>query len=109
MHRTQNDSPAWADVPWWALALIFAPVYLFAILVGYAFFLTPNSISALWPASGEALIDDLAKARPNLPVVVVSGYSSSENADLPPEVLFVPKPFSTKMLLACVRQALDAR
>ena len=32
-----------------------------------------------------------AKAHPNLPVVVVSGYSSSENTDLPPEVLFVPK------------------
>jgi two-component system cell cycle sensor histidine kinase/response regulator CckA len=58
---------------------------------------------------GEELIDDLAKAHPALPVVVVSGYSSSESADLPPEVLFVPKPFSTKMLLACVRQALDDR
>jgi CheY-like chemotaxis protein len=58
---------------------------------------------------GAELIDDLAKAHPNLPVVVVSGYSSSENTDLPPEVLFVPKPFSTKMLLACVRQALDDR
>ena len=58
---------------------------------------------------GAELIDDLAKAHPNLPVVVVSGCSSSENTDLPPEVLFVPKPFSTKMLLACVRQALDDR
>ena len=58
---------------------------------------------------GAELIDDLAKAHPNLPIVVVSGYSSSENTDLPPEVLFVPKPFSTKMLLACVRQALDDR
>ncbi len=55
MDRRQDNSPAWADVPWWALALIFAPVYLFAILLGYAFFLTPNSISALWPASGVAL------------------------------------------------------
>jgi signal transduction histidine kinase len=58
---------------------------------------------------GAELIDDLAKAHPHLPVVVVSGYSSSDNTDLPPEVLFVPKPFSTKMLLACVRQALDDR
>ncbi|MFA9472406.1 MAG: hypothetical protein ACERNK_17685 [Deltaproteobacteria bacterium] len=40
---------------------------------------------------------------------MVSGYSSSENTDLPPDVLFVPKPFSSKMLLACVRQALDDR
>jgi len=55
MDRRPDDSPAWADVPWWALGLIFAPVYLFAILLGYAFFLTPNSISALWPASGVAL------------------------------------------------------
>ena len=52
---------------------------------------------------------DGTEAHPNLPIIVVSGYSSSENADLPPEVLFVPKPFSTKMLLACVRQALDDR
>jgi signal transduction histidine kinase len=58
---------------------------------------------------GQELIDDLGKVHPNLPVVVVSGYSSSENTDLPPEVLFVPKPFSSKMLLACVRQALDDR
>ncbi|MBW2377718.1 MAG: response regulator [Deltaproteobacteria bacterium] len=58
---------------------------------------------------GAELIDDLATAHPNLPVVVVSGYSSSENTDLPPDVLFVPKPFSSKMLLACVRQALDDR
>lgn len=58
---------------------------------------------------GAELIDDLAIAHPNLPVIVVSGYSSSENTDLPPDVLFVPKPFSSKMLLACVRQALDDR
>ena len=58
---------------------------------------------------GADLIDDLGRAHPGLPVVVVSGYSSSENSDLPPEVLFVPKPFSTKMLLACVRQALSDR
>ena len=58
---------------------------------------------------GDELIDDLANAHPDLPVVVVSGYSSSENADLPPEVSFVPKPFSSRTLLACVRQALDNR
>ena len=58
---------------------------------------------------GAELIDDLATAHPSLPVVVVSGYSSGENTDLPPDVLFVPKPFSSKMLLACVRQALDDR
>jgi integral membrane sensor domain MASE1 len=53
--RSPHGIPAWAEVPWWALALIFAPVYLFAIILGYAFFLTPNSISALWPAGGVAL------------------------------------------------------
>lgn len=50
-----EETPAWADVPWWAVALIFAPIYLFSILVGYAFYLTPDSISVLWPASGVAL------------------------------------------------------
>ena len=49
------DNPVWADVPWWAIALIFAPVYLFSILVGYAFYLTPNSISVMWPAGGVAV------------------------------------------------------
>jgi integral membrane sensor domain MASE1 len=53
--RSPDDTPTWAEVPWWALALIFTPVYLFAIILGYAFFLTPNSISALWPAGGVAL------------------------------------------------------
>ena len=50
-----DEEPVWADAPWWAVALVFAPVYLLAILLGYAFFLTPNSISALWPAGGVAL------------------------------------------------------
>jgi len=50
-----DGNPAWADVPWWAVALIFAPVYLFSIAVGYAFYLTPNSISVLWPAGGVAM------------------------------------------------------
>ena len=56
---------------------------------------------------GEALIEDLAEAHPELPVVVVSGYSSGEGGDLPEEVLFVPKPFSSQVLLSCVRQALS--
>jgi hypothetical protein len=40
---------------------------------------------------------------------LAGGWRRVGNTDLPPEVLFVPKPFSTKMLLACVRQALDDR
>ena len=80
MHPTRNDSPVWADVPWWALALIFAPVYLLAILLGYAFFLTPNSISALWPASGVAVA-----------------------------TLTLTRFRTWPMLLACVRQTLDAQ
>lgn len=58
-------------------------------------------------AGGEALIDDLTERHPNLPIVVVSGYSSSDSADLPEDVLFVPKPFSSQVLLSSVRQALD--
>ena len=172
--RSPDDTPAWAGIPWWAVALIFAPVYLFAILLGYAFFLTPNSISALWPArgrfanagrartgdsrrrhrsrnrrgprcnqvrrarvehsvrgrmaglvawgsarrrgnrAGDSLLGQSSTGRGCLQEAhhrfsCSSGSSSSENTDLPPEVLFVPKPFSTKMLLACVRQALDDR
>jgi CheY-like chemotaxis protein len=130
----REDSPAWAHAPWWAVAVIFGPVHRSS---GHPDLESspPSGIdhqpaAVVWTnppgpkqtvnvvqlvitdlnmpvRGGEQLIDDLAQAHPNLPVVVVSGYSSSENADLPPEVLFVPKPFSTKMLLACVRQALD--
>ncbi|MEM7137693.1 MAG: MASE1 domain-containing protein [Myxococcota bacterium] len=50
-----KGEPTWGDVPWWAVTLVFAPVYALSILVGYAFYLTPDSISALWPASGVAL------------------------------------------------------
>lgn len=53
--RTREDSPAWSHVPWWAIGLIFGPVYLLAVLLGFVFFLTPNSISALWPSGGVAL------------------------------------------------------
>jgi len=56
---------------------------------------------------GEALIEDLVDSHPDLPIVVVSGYSSSDSNDLPDEVLFVPKPFSSQVLLSCVRQALS--
>ncbi len=59
---------------------------------------------------GEALIDDLWRERPSLPVLVVSGYSSSDDAEaLPEQIQFVPKPFSAKVLLTCVREALDSR
>ncbi|MEM7434702.1 MAG: MASE1 domain-containing protein [Myxococcota bacterium] len=51
----RQGQPAWGDTPWWAVTLVFAPVYALSILVGYAFYLTPDSISALWPASGVAL------------------------------------------------------
>ncbi|MGB5813425.1 MAG: MASE1 domain-containing protein [Polyangiales bacterium] len=57
-------------------------------------------------AGGEALIKDLSTNHPALPVMVVSGYSSSDSGDLPDDVLFVPKPFSSQVLLSCVRQAL---
>ncbi|MEM8606438.1 MAG: MASE1 domain-containing protein [Myxococcota bacterium] len=64
--------PAWADAPWWVVTLVFAPVYMVAILVGYAFYLTPDSISALWPASGVALATlALTPYRTWPPVVVV--------------------------------------
>lgn len=52
---TREPISVWADVPWWCVVVVFAPTYLIAILVGYAFYLTPDSISTLWPASGVAL------------------------------------------------------
>lgn len=44
--------PALADVSPWLVAAVFVPVYLGATLLGYAFYLTPRSVSVFWPASG---------------------------------------------------------
>jgi hypothetical protein len=61
---------------------------------------------------GHALITTLRAERPDLPVVVMSGYASGrqggEKALLEREV-FLAKPFTTEALLVQVRSALAGR
>ena len=59
--------------------------------------------------SGPSLRDELAKSRPELNVVFMSGYAGeviSRHGDLEDNALFLQKPFSSKELLSAVREAL---
>ena len=59
--------------------------------------------------SGPSLRDELAKSRPELNVVFMSGYAGeviSRHGDLEDNALFLQKPFSSKELLSAVRAAL---
>jgi len=58
---------------------------------------------------GIALRDALAVAHPELPVVLMSGYSEDTMVLAIGEVPFLPKPFTAGELAAIVRKVLDAR
>jgi two-component system cell cycle sensor histidine kinase/response regulator CckA len=61
--------------------------------------------------SGPALVQDLRRARPGLPVVLMSGYAAETAGrleELGAGVLYIQKPFAADALLRVVRQALDA-
>jgi DNA-binding NtrC family response regulator len=59
--------------------------------------------------SGIELLHKLRAARPNLPVVMITGYGTAENAARALEAGvsgFLPKPFTESELLDAVRHAL---
>jgi len=61
--------------------------------------------------SGLLLAQTLRRERPDLPVVVTSGYSAEllgEEGDLPEGSIFLPKPVSLNQLGATIRQLIDA-
>ncbi len=60
---------------------------------------------------GCEVLVELREARPDLPVVVVSGYSEFDLSDVlsDPLVRFLPKPFRPNDLTSCVRQVLQPR
>ncbi|MGB0579557.1 MAG: ATP-binding protein, partial [Limisphaerales bacterium] len=61
--------------------------------------------------SGFELAQELTAARPDLPVIYMSGYSAEfveKGRDLDMGVNFVPKPFTRKAILEIVRNRLDA-
>ncbi len=61
--------------------------------------------------NGREVLDELRRARPDLPVVFMSGYSEEEVGRLvgtAPRVAVVQKPFFPSTLLAKVRQMLDS-
>jgi DNA-binding response OmpR family regulator len=61
--------------------------------------------------SGIQVLRSLRAARPRLPVVMITGYATSENHELALEAGatdFLAKPFEESELLAVVRRALEA-
>jgi two-component system cell cycle sensor histidine kinase/response regulator CckA len=61
---------------------------------------------------GAALAARFRAARPDLAVIVTSGYGADQVRaahDLPPEARFLPKPFTTAELLEALRPLLPGR
>ncbi|MBP6773715.1 MAG: response regulator [Gemmatimonadaceae bacterium] len=61
--------------------------------------------------TGTELVDTLREQRPDLPVVLMSGFGEAESLQRQlnePGVTFLPKPFNAGGLAAAVRDALDA-
>ncbi len=59
---------------------------------------------------GRTLVDHLRDVRPELPLVVMSGYaegSPGQRGDLPPDIAFIQKPFDPVELVDTLRRALD--
>ena len=62
--------------------------------------------------SGRQLVRQLRERSPNLPIVVASGYAEGSDdhvGDLPPDVVFIQKPFSPRSLVAGVVDVLARR
>jgi signal transduction histidine kinase len=60
--------------------------------------------------SASDFIDLVRTARPNLPIVLMSGYAEGVNRDgwrLPTDIPLVPKPFDSLTLLRAIRTSLD--
>jgi CheY-like chemotaxis protein len=57
--------------------------------------------------SGRELADWLQTRRPELRVLFVSGYAREPDTQLDPSEAYLPKPFSTDVLLHKVREVLD--
>jgi DNA-binding NtrC family response regulator len=62
--------------------------------------------------SGIEVVQELARRRPGLPVVVITGYATPDHAVRAQEVgaaAFLAKPFEAKELMDCVGRALADR
>ncbi|MGA3284002.1 MAG: response regulator [Verrucomicrobiota bacterium] len=57
--------------------------------------------------TGWDLADRLREERPNLKVVLVSGYNPDRSGKKRPQSLILPKPFSLESLIETVRNSLD--
>jgi DNA-binding NtrC family response regulator len=59
--------------------------------------------------SGTEVLRELARRRPDLPVVLITGYATSDHAERAREAgaaAFLAKPFEARELVDCVRQVL---
>jgi two-component system, cell cycle sensor histidine kinase and response regulator CckA len=58
---------------------------------------------------GRQFVAALARSRPNLPIVFMSGFTAQlmDMRLVSPHLAFLPKPFKNDALLAAVRSQLD--
>lgn len=59
---------------------------------------------------GRVVLDALRGRRPDMPVVVATGWTASEAAAMlapDPDVVYLEKPFSSQVLIDALRRALD--
>jgi DNA-binding NtrC family response regulator len=62
--------------------------------------------------SGIDVLNELRRSRPELPVVLITGYATPDLAERAQEAgaaAFLAKPFEARELMECVRQALVSR
>ncbi len=55
---------------------------------------------------GVAVVAEIQKSRPGLPVILMSGYANSTQAPQPPNTTFLQKPFTADTLVGKVRDIL---
>jgi CheY-like chemotaxis protein len=58
--------------------------------------------------SGLALAAQARALRPQLPILLTSGYAQSPDLDIPRRSKFLPKPYTAQMLLDTAREMVDA-
>ena len=60
--------------------------------------------------SGIELVQRLRQDRPDLPVVLMSGYPAADDgASIPDDVVFLQKPFEPARLLAAIESAFEGK
>lgn len=59
------------------------------------------------PMDGLELSSLVQERWPHVAIIVTSGKLAADQADLPPDVLFIPKPYAASELIRAINAALD--